>query len=252
MRSSTIGHISIEKTIICSMDVDELFSQFPEEEEVEPEYPFVEWRNISVRLLNRHHSLWGDKLAEAGKICASIILDKLYNVDVENKTVLEVGAGAALPSMCCCMKGAKNVVATDYPDENLVDNIRFNMSKYANGKVTGFKFGASPEPLMEMNGGEKFDILILSDVIFNHTVHKELMKSVADLLKDDGYALVLFTHHRTHLVKEDLAFIEIAERDFGLSWEEIDTVKHPPMFKDEGHMELRTTAHVGFLRIKNQ
>ena len=197
----------------------------------------------------------GDVVGSAGCRHLATVLPafkKQYSVDVKDKTVLEVGAGAALPSMCCCKMGAKNVVATDYPDENLVDNIRFNISPFKNGKVTGFKFGADPAPLMALNNGEKFDIMILSDVIFNHTVHKELMKSVVDLLKDDGYALVLFTHHRTHLVKEDLAFIDIAEKKFPLSWEEVDTVKHPPMFKDEGHMELRTTAHVGFLRLRHK
>ena len=234
------------------MEVNELFDQFPEEEEKEPEYPVVEWRGFSVRLLNRHHSLWGDKLAEAGKIAASIILDSSYGVDVTNKTVLEVGAGSALPSMCCCTRGAKNVVATDYPDANLVDNIRYNMSQYSNGKVTGFKFGTDPKPLLELNDGNQFDILILSDVIFNHTVHKELLRSVCDLLKDDGYALVLFTHHRTHLVREDMAFFELAEKDFPLTWKEVATVKHPPMFADTGDMELRTTCHVGFLTKRSK
>ena len=227
--------------------ISELFDQFPEEEEKEPEYPVVEWRGFSVRLLNRHHSLWGDKLAEAGKIAASIILDKAYGVDVTDKTVLEVGAGAALPSMCCCTRGARNVVATDYPDENLVDNIRYNMREYPNGKVTGFKFGSDPAPLIALNDGSKFDIMILSDVIFNHTVHRELLRSVCDLVKDDGYALVLFTHHRTHLVREDMNFFVLAQTEFNLTWREIGTVKHPPMFKDTGDMELRTTAHVGFL-----
>ncbi|KAK8860635.1 Protein N-terminal and lysine N-methyltransferase efm7 [Tritrichomonas musculus] len=232
------------------MDLDNLFHQ--EEEEIpELEYPIVVWEGISVRLLNKHHSLWGDKLAEAGKIASSIILHKKYNIDVKDKTVCELGSGAGLPSMCCCIQGAKNVVATDYPDDYLVDNLKFNVEKYKNSHGIGFMWGKDPSPILSLNNNEKFDILILSDVIFNHTVHRQLIKSVIDLMKEDGFALVLYTHHRTHLVKEDLAFFEIAQNEFGLDWNEIDTVKHPPMFNDVGHMDLRTTAHVGFLTKKH-
>ncbi|OHT10874.1 putative nicotinamide N-methyltransferase [Tritrichomonas foetus] len=232
------------------MDFQELFDQGPEEEEPEPEYPVVTWEGISVRLLNRHHSLWGDKLAEAGKITASIILHEKYGVRVEGKTICELGAGAGLPSICCCMKNAKNVVTTDYPDDYLVDNIKYNLKDYNNAHVIGFMWGKDPTPLLQLNNNEKFDILILSDVIFNHTVHRQLLQSTKDLLKDDGYALILFTHHRTHLVKEDLNFFVLAESEFPFVWEEKDTVKHPPMFNDIGNMELRTAAHVGLLTFK--
>ena len=233
------------------MDLDELFHQSESDEE-EPEFPSVTWEGITVRLLNKHHSLWGDKLAEAGKIAATIILHKQYNVDVKCKTVCELGAGAALASMCCCEMGASNVVTTDYPDDYLVDNIKYNMQKYKNSHVIGFMWGKDPKPLIDLNNGEKFDILILSDVIFNHTVHRQLLQSVRDLMKEDGYALVLFTHHRTHLVKEDLFFFELAQNEYNFVWKEVDTVKHPPMFNDIGNMELRTTAHIGFLTFKKE
>lgn len=231
------------------MDIAELFHK-EEEETNEPEYPVVTWGNISIRLLNRHHSLWGDKLSEAGKITSSIILKKKYDIDVKNKTICELGAGAGLPSVCCCIANAKNVVTTDYPDDYLIDNIDYNLGKYDNAHAVGFKFGSDPIPLLQLNNNEKFDILILSDVIFNHTVHRQLLQSVVDLMKDDGLSLVLYTHHRTHLVKEDLHFFELAP-EFNLQWEEVDTVKHPPMFNDVGDMELRTTAHVGFLTFKH-
>lgn len=77
------------------MDVNLDLNKFPEEEE------------MLTAIVGR-----------AGKICASIILDKLCSVDVANKTVLEVGADPLFP-MWCCMKGAKIVIAIDYPDENI-------------------------------------------------------------------------------------------------------------------------------------
>lgn len=233
------------------MDFVELFHQ--EEEEIpKQEHPIVIWEGISVRLLNRHHSLWGDKLAEAGKIASSIILHKKYDFDVTNKTICELGAGAGLPSMCCCISNAKNVVATDYPDDYLVDNLKYNVEKYNNAHAAGFMWGKDPSPILSLNNNEKFDILILSDVIFNHTVHRQLLQSVIDLMKENGSALVLYTHHRTHLVKEDLEFFKLAETEFNLTWKEVDTIKHPPMFVDVGNIELRTTAHVGFLTLSKK
>ena len=42
-------------------------------------------------------------------------------------TVLELGAGAGLPSLVCSVLGARRVMITDYPDVELVENIRWNV-----------------------------------------------------------------------------------------------------------------------------
>lgn len=46
---------------------------------------------------------------------------------IRDKYVLEFGAGAALPSLVAALCGAKKVVATDYPDPALIENIDFNI-----------------------------------------------------------------------------------------------------------------------------
>ena len=46
---------------------------------------------------------------------------------VHGKNVLELGAGAGLPSLAAAVWGAKNVVMTDYPDEDLVENMKINV-----------------------------------------------------------------------------------------------------------------------------
>jgi predicted nicotinamide N-methyase len=45
----------------------------------------------------------------------------------QGKYVLEFGAAAALPSLVCALKGAAKVVATDYPDTVLIENITYNI-----------------------------------------------------------------------------------------------------------------------------
>jgi nicotinamide N-methyltransferase len=42
--------------------------------------------------------------------------------------VLELGAGAGLPSIVCALNGATQVVVTDYPDAELVENLEYNIT----------------------------------------------------------------------------------------------------------------------------
>lgn len=43
------------------------------------------------------------------------------------RNVLELGAGAGLPSLAAAIWGAEHVVLTDYPDKDLVDNMQINV-----------------------------------------------------------------------------------------------------------------------------
>lgn len=47
---------------------------------------------------------------------------------MRGKSVLELGAGSGLPSLVCALNGAVPVVVTDYPDPELVDNLRYNIA----------------------------------------------------------------------------------------------------------------------------
>jgi len=42
--------------------------------------------------------------------------------------VLELGAGGGLPSLVCALSGAAHVVVTDYPDADLIENLRYNIT----------------------------------------------------------------------------------------------------------------------------
>ena len=42
--------------------------------------------------------------------------------------MLELGAGSGLPSLVCAINDAEQVVVTDYPDTDLVENLRYNVS----------------------------------------------------------------------------------------------------------------------------
>ena len=65
------------------------------------------------------------------------------------------------------------VVLTDYPDQALVDNMAHNVAQNgveAHVAVRGCIWGrpVEPPPLEPLSPGAKFDLVLLSDLIFNH------------------------------------------------------------------------------------
>ncbi|OSD07813.1 hypothetical protein PYCCODRAFT_1449006 [Trametes coccinea BRFM310] len=226
-----------------------------------------DWSTIDIRLVGSH-PLWGHHLWNASRAFASYLDDhpELYR----GGSVLELGAGGALPGIVAAKNGARTVVLTDYPDVALIDNISHNVRaniperERAGVHVEGYIWGHPIEPLLRHlpdDGEEKkaFDLIILSDLIFNHSQHDAMLKSCDLALskrkgKDGPDAsgnqslsapclLVFYTHHRPHLADRDMAFFTKA-RECGWHCEEILTRKYPPMFpEDPGEEEVRATVH---------
>ncbi|KAK6329711.1 nicotinamide n-methyltransferase [Orbilia brochopaga] len=204
---------------------------------------------ITVRLVGKS-PLWGHLLWNASRICANYIQTHADDL-VRNRTILEFGAGAGLPSLLCAALGAAAVVVTDYPDPDLLENLEYNrthaITKDASSDVNdkpaaeassgaeesvdvstiasriacaGYRWGADAEPLLAMLPPEKksmggYDTLILSDLIFNHTQHEALLQSIRlTLAKPHGVALVFFTPHRPWLYDADMNFFTLV-RDTG-------------------------------------
>ncbi|KAI9734577.1 MAG: nicotinamide n-methyltransferase [Cirrosporium novae-zelandiae] len=248
---------------------DLLDSLFQEPEDFyQPEKPatHVEYRlhsgdTIALRLVG-HSPLWRDAalltgreghyLWNAGKVIADY-LEQRGSELVKGKTILELGAGAGLPSIVCALKGARKVVITDYPDPDLIANLRENVRTVLayNGDpsvtVEGYLWGSSPDKILshldEPSAG--FDMLILADLVFNHSEHSKLVASVQKSLKKsvDARALVFFTPYRPWLLEKDLAFFEVA-RKAGFSVEKtLEKVMDKVMFsEDPGDELLRRTV----------
>jgi predicted nicotinamide N-methyase len=57
----------------------------------------------------------------------------------------------------------------------------------------------------------KFNVILLCDVVFNHSEHSKLIKSCKKVIDcADGVVWVTFTHYRPWLKEKDLAFLELA------------------------------------------
>ena len=123
----------------------------------------------------------------------------------------------------------------------------------------GYLWGADPTPLLlkaipptspETN---RFDLLLLSDLLFNHSCHASLLSTIKLTLAKPSadipptapipLALVFFTPHRPWLYDKDIAFLTLA-REQGFRVEQIvQEVLEKPMFdEDKGDVELRRTV----------
>ncbi|KZT02974.1 uncharacterized protein LAESUDRAFT_684554 [Laetiporus sulphureus 93-53] len=116
-------------------------------------------------------------------------------IPLQNKTVIELGAGCALPSLLASTLPIPPtvVVITDYPDEtilgNLHDNVTRNRDKAAAGcslLFRGYEWGQDASPLLELSPAHAgFDVVILSDLLHFDRSHDVLLASLRALLRAD-------------------------------------------------------------------
>lgn len=99
---------------------------------------------------------------------------------------------------------------------------------------------------------EFYDTIILCDLIFNHSQHRQLLKTCIDCLNKsnpDSAVYVYFTHHRPKLMHKDMEFLELAQTAYNFLVERIEETKMWAMFeKDEGEESIRATVH-GFKMV---
>lgn len=172
---------------------------------------------------------------------------------VKGKDVLELGAGAGLPSLVCAARGARQVVVTDYPDPDLIQNLQYNVehcaliplksSIAAEGYLWGNDTGKLTSKLVDPSAG--FDLLILADILFNHSEHQKLITTVDAALKEgsNAKALVFFTPYRPWLLEKDLAFFDLAKSNGFLVEKVMEKTMEKVMFEsDPGDETLRRTV----------
>ena len=230
---------------------------------------------IRLNLLSQHHSLWAHCLWNASVAIADM-LETVFFPQCNGKRVLELGCGAGLPSLVAHQLGARDVLLTEYPEEILLNVVNQNIlmnsnEKLSSIKASGLRWGDRQETskirLAYPNG---FDLIILSDLIFNHSQHIPLLATASALLNEENHAaivLVAFSHHRPHKMKEDLEFFTLAARGrtqaeacpdspfpslffppFFVT--EMDGIMMQPMFEDDpGDPIIRSKIHVYTLKL---
>lgn len=203
---------------------------------------------LRVALINAHHSLWGELLTNAAKTLAGAIDSQ--TIVCEGKNCLELGAGAALPSIVAALNGAAAVVITDYGmafDRSLMEPIDINIqgiSPYVSSdeclmKSDCYIFGYDVAPLLGAlpGEGEMFDVVFLADLIFNRSEHFKLLTTVNRALRSGGVAWVTFSHHDPEKSDADMVFFSLAQQEFNFSVDFIKEENWPPLFVENDGLD---------------
>jgi EEF1A N-terminal glycine/lysine methyltransferase len=171
-----------------------------------------------------------------------------------NRCILELGAGAALPSLVCAKLSPRAMVISDYPDETILESIEISLDENGidhspdkNIVVVGYKWGESVQellaPLRLVVGSDSsahsggtgldqrgFDLVLLSELLWKDTYssHVALLQSLKACLKPDGEALVSLAHRPTddneHNRERDMEFFSRAQsEEFGFRVELLRT-----------------------------
>lgn len=157
------------------------------------------------------HFLWNSSLLlaeflEAGTLMppndrpalSSPLGPPLGHFDITDLTLIELGAGTALPSQLAALMGARRVVMTDYPApavlSNLCQNVERNikpefspLSIAARVEVDGHAWGDLHTPFAKKNH-YAFDRVLACDCLWMPWQHDSLLRSIEWFLKDDQHA----------------------------------------------------------------
>ncbi|MCJ1306828.1 nicotinamide n-methyltransferase, partial [Agyrium rufum] len=144
------------------------------------------------------------------------------------------------------------VLITDYPDTDLLENLKWNVEHCCentttpaeNVSVQGYVWGASLPASMSPG----FDLVILADLIFNHSEQEKLIATVRQTLrrKKDATALVFYTPHRPWLMEKDLAFFELARSEGFVVEKLLEEVMEKAMFDNDRGDEITRRTVFGY------
>lgn len=177
-------------------------------------------------------------------------------------SVVEFGAGTALPSLTSISVGCSHCVISDYPDDDVLQSLRetvgmnyLDMVSYRNQQkdkdrnirddmeiyVKGYEWGKEVDTLLHspfVEQGEKdketftnkFDIALLSECLWLHNEHGALAYSVYNSLKNGGIAILTYAHHIPGKEKEDDDFFVLCREKYGMIVEHEEVRQMPYMW----------------------
>ena len=162
--------------------------------------------------LMSHRQRWAHRLWPAGQVLARWLDEG--RTAVGGRAVLEIGAGAALPSIVAGLRGARALVVSDYPDDKMLQNMIANLdanlteAQRSHAEVVGYNWNKPPSVLLQAlarldarsaevnasssrssagDGGAQppgFDLILLSDLLYE-CEHEPILRAVAACLAAD-------------------------------------------------------------------
>jgi nicotinamide N-methyltransferase len=137
----------------------------------------------------------GDKRAQESRRC---------EWDVKDQRVLEVGAGTGLAGLVSALKGAREVILSDYPAEEVLANLRANIERnvaaqagkhpMAEIRVQGHEWGILDDEFSKAEKGG-FGRILVADCLWMPWQHENLLRSISWFLAEGGRAWVVAGFH---------------------------------------------------------
>ena len=167
------------------------------------------------------HFVWESSIKMADLIVTGII-------PVKNKNVLEVGSGAGLPSIVSIKCGASYVIATDYPEQTVIDELKINMtantntntstennnkdggdssssnssngSSSSNAQVMGHSWGTNDcGDISSLYPNNQIDIILAADCLWLKEQHTNLFSTMRSCMNTiNSIAYFTYQHHNEH------------------------------------------------------
>jgi predicted nicotinamide N-methyase len=175
--------------------------------------------------------LFVDDVWPASYLLSDYLVDN-YSLYCKDKKVIELGAGAALPSCVADKLGAKLVVITDYPADGVIENIQHMISSnnLTSSIARGYVWGDDAADIVSLSKTNtddqgSYDTILLADILWKDTYpqHRNILRSIKYLLSRSigSTALVAFTYRSTieHRPENDLEFFTIASHEYELTYD---------------------------------
>lgn len=143
--------------------------------------------------------------------------------DREVVRILELGAGAGLPSiLIASVFPNARVIVSDYPDAYLIQtlsrNVQRNGVSASHARAVPYDWGTNISPLIDggiqgaPENGQLFDIVIAADTLWNPALHRRFISSLTMCLKrshDARVHLVAGLHTGRYTIQSFLRAIEM-------------------------------------------
>lgn len=209
-------------------------------------------------ILSESYEGFGDTLWASARHVANLLADpgscsnvlkleekKSSSHPLLGKSIVELGAGAGVPSWTAMKCGAR-VVSTDLASANRIrcmaeciernyrdmklDDMDANGSVLQNAdhaRAAPCPWGKPVEAVLALNGHKRFDVLVAADCCYMPLFHDEMLDTIANLLDDNGVALIPFALHGNTKDESVWGIVEKA-KDKGFSVEQLPTQQLSP------------------------
>ncbi|GHJ87627.1 hypothetical protein NliqN6_4029 [Naganishia liquefaciens] len=175
------------------------------------------------------------QIFNSGLVMAEMM--ELGRIKPAGTRILELGASTSLPTLLASSFDSPpdSILTTDYPDAILIKNLQGNLQRNAHLAkcpitAQGYKWGDDVEPLLATlpDPTKGFTLLILSDTLWLHDEHTNLLRTISNTLSrtEPGYVYFTTGHYAKRPIVEEFFHrieteveMEYEEMTYGDKWE---------------------------------